>query len=382
VVLLGSQLLYHLLRFYDPDFEELFKVPADFSEHMDRSDAAQQLYAHLIATLVRKERLKPLGRAAVERVIEQSSRLAGDAKKLSLDMRRMLDLLQEAGYWSERSGNGVVTVQDVERAINARIYRSDRVREQIQGEISRGTLLIETKGDAVGQVNGLAITASGQLWFGRPSRITASVRMGDGKLIDIEREVALGGPLHSKGVLILAGFLNGRYATDVPLSLSASLVFEQSYAGIGGDSASSAELYALLSAIARVPVEQSIAVTGSVNQYGQVQAIGAVNEKIEGFFDTCRAGGLTGTQGVIIPKANVQHLMLRRDVVDGVGEGMFHIWPVRTIDEGIEILTDLSAGAADDDGHYPGDTFNGRVQKRLVDLAERRQKYEMRLRQS
>jgi predicted ATP-dependent protease len=206
--------------------------------------------------------------------------------------------------------------------------------------------------------------------------------MGDGKLVDIEREVELGGPLHSKGVLILAGFLNGRYATDVPLTLSASLVLEQSYASVAGDSASSAELYALLSAIAQVPLKQSIAVTGSVNQYGQVQAIGGVNEKVEGFFDTCCVAGLIGSQGILIPAANVHHLMLRRDVADAVKKGMFHIWPVQTIDEGIEILADLSAGAADDAGHYSHDTFNGRVQKRLIDLAEQRQRYEMRLRRS
>ncbi len=375
VVLMGRPIFYHLLREHDPEFAELFKVPADFETDMDRSPEGQRLYARLIGTVVRKEGLRPFGRDAIARVIEHSSRLAGDTQKLSIHMRSVADLLREADYWACQDGDGPVTDAHVQRAIEAQVYRSDRVLERMQEQIRRGTVLIDTEGAAVGQINGLAVFPFGDFYFGRPSRITARVRVGRGEVVDIEREVALGGPLHSKGVLTLAGFLTGRYASDTPLSLSASLVFEQSYSGIDGDSASSAELYTLLSAIAEVPIRQSLAVTGSVNQHGRIQAIGGVNEKIEGFFDVCRARGLTGEQGVLIPDSNVQHLMLRRDVREAVEAGRFHVYAVETVDEGISLLTGMPAGEPDEAGDYPADSVNGRVARRLAELAEQRRRF-------
>lgn len=371
VVLLGDRLLYYLLSALDPEFGQLFKVAADFNEEVNRDGENDLLYARLIGTIARREGLKPFDRTGVARVIEHGSRLAGDSGKLSVHMESLADVLREADYWASQNGNGAVTAEDVQRAIDARTYRSDRLRERVQEEILRGTLLIDTEGERVGQVNGLSVIELGGFAFGRPSRISARVRMGRGEVVDIEREVKLSGPIHSKGVLILAGFLGARYASERLLSLSASLVFEQSYSGVEGDSASSAELYALLSAIARVPLKQSLAVTGSVNQHGDVQAIGGVNEKIEGFFDICRRRGLTGEQGVIIPHSNVQHLMLRRDVVEAVERGEFHIYPVRTVDEGLELLTGLPAGKPDEEGRFPEDTVNGMVERRLAELGEK-----------
>jgi lon-related putative ATP-dependent protease len=375
VVLLGERLLYYTLSQLDPDFAELFKVAADFEDQMDRTPENHLLYARMIATMVRQEGLRPFDREAVARVIEQSARLAGDADRLSTHMRSIADLLREADYWAGEAQRHVVTAVDVQRAIDAQIYRSDRVRERIQEEIQRGTILIDTQGAKVGQVNGLSVITLGQFAFGRPSRITARVRLGRGEVVDIEREVALGGPIHSKGVLILASYLGARYAMDRPLSLSASLVFEQSYSGVEGDSASSTELYALLSALADLPIKQGLAVTGSVDQHGQVQAIGGVNEKIEGFFDICRAQGLTGEQGVLIPASNIKHLMLRPDVVEAVAAGRFHVYPVETIDQGIELLTGVAAGEHDDTGGFPAGSVNQRVETRLVALAEKRQTY-------
>ena len=375
VALYGEPLLYYLLYQLDPDFAELFKVEADFSEQMDRDDGNQQLYARMIATLVRQEELRPFDRAAVARVIERSARLVGDAKKLSTQTRDIADLLREADYWAREAGNDMVQAEHVRQAIEAQIYRADRIRERMQEAIQRDIVLIDTDGIRVGQVNGLSVFMLGNFAFGRPSRITARVRLGKGDVVDIEREVELGGPLHSKGVLILSGFLGARYAGEQPLSLSASLVFEQSYGGVDGDSASSAELYALLSAIAEVPIRQSLAVTGSVNQHGIVQAIGGVNEKIEGFFDVCQARGLSGEQGVLIPASNVQHLMLRQDVVEAVEAGQFHVYPVETVDQGIEILTGVPAGEPDEEGAYPEGSVNQRVKERLGKLAEKRQAF-------
>jgi lon-related putative ATP-dependent protease len=375
VALLGEPMLYYLLWQLDPDFADLFKVAADLEERMERSPENQLLYARLIATLARRQDLRPFDRGAVARIIEHSARVAGDAAKLSTHMRSISDLLQEADYRAGEAGSEVVTAAAVQRAIDGQIYRSDRLRERAQEAILRDTLFIDTVGEAIGQVNGLSVAQLGSFAFGRPTRITAQVRMGKGEVVDIEREVELGGPIHSKGVLILSGLLGGRYATERPLSLSASLVFEQSYGGVEGDSASSAELYALLSAIAEVPVRQSLAVTGSVNQHGRVQAIGGVNEKIEGFFDVCRARGLTGQQGVLIPAANVKHLMLRQDVVDAVAAGQFQVYPVEFIDQGIEILTGVPAGERDEEGNYAEGTVNHLVEKRLAQLAEKRAEF-------
>jgi lon-related putative ATP-dependent protease len=364
-----------LLSYYDPEFEEFFKVPADFDDQLERNPENDLLYARLIATLGRRENLRPLDRGAVARIIEYSARQAGDAERLSTHMRDIIDLLGEADHWAGTNGNSVVVAADVQRAIDARIFRANRIRERMREQILRGTILIDTDGTEIGQINGLSVLQLGGFAFGRPSRITARVRMGRGEVTDIEREVEMGGPIHSKGVLILSSFLAGRYAVDRPLSLGASLVFEQSYSGVEGDSASSAELYALLSAIAQVPIKQSLAVTGSVNQRGQVQAIGGVNEKIEGFFDVCRERGLDGEQGVLIPASNVKHLMLRHEVIEAVDAGQFHIYPVETIDQGIELLTGLEAGVPDAEGNYPEESINGRVKKRLDELAEKRQEF-------
>jgi predicted ATP-dependent protease len=280
--------------------------------------------------------------------------------------------MAEADYCARQAKRKEVTAADVQRAIDAQIHRADRVRQQLLEETVRGTILIDTEGERVGQVNGLSVVELGQFAFGHPSRITARVRLGKGEVIDIEREVELSGPIHSKGVLILSAFLGARYASGHPLSLSASLVFEQSYAGVEGDSASSAELYALLSALSGLPIKQSLAVTGSVNQHGEVQAIGGVNEKIEGFFDLCKARGRLDGQGVIIPSSNVRHLMLRRDVVDAVRAGQFQVFAVETIDQGIEILTGKPAGERDSAGNFPEGSVNQRVEARLIDLAAKR----------
>jgi lon-related putative ATP-dependent protease len=375
VVLTGSPMLYYLLKHGDPEFGELFKVAADFAYVIDRDGENQGDYSRLIASAVRKDRLRPFKRAAVARVIEHSSRVAGDGEKLSMHMEGLADLLREADYWAGRNGNAEVEREDVQKAIDSGIYRADKIRERMQEQINRDIVIIETQGSRVGQINGLSVLQLGDFAFGKPSRITARIRLGKGDVVDIEREVAMGGPIHSKGVLILSGFLGARYAMEQPLSLSASLVFEQSYGGIEGDSASSAELYALLSSISGVPIKQGLAVTGSVDQGGRVQAIGGVNEKIEGFFDICRARGLNGDQGVLIPRANVRHLMLRQDVIDSVGEGKFHIYPVETIDQGLELLTGMKAGEPDQSGRYPEDSVNGKVLAVLAGLAEKRVQY-------
>ena len=375
VVMVGDRRLYYLLAQHDPEFGRLFKVAADFDERIERSDDNNQFYARLVATLVRKEDLKAFDTAAVARVLEYSARHAGDSEKLSTQIEGLADVLREADYWTERAGRKLVGAADVQHALDARIHRLDRVRQQIQEEIERGTIVIDTEGETVGQINGLAVLQLGDFAFGRPSRITARVRLGRGEVVDIEREVELGGPLHSKGVLILSGYLSSFYASDRPLSLGASLVFEQSYGGVDGDSASSAELYALLSAIAEVPIKQCYAVTGSVNQRGEVQAIGGVNEKIEGFFDLCAARGMSGAQGVLIPATNVKHLMLHARVVDAVAEGKFYIYPVATIDQGLEILTGIAAGIRGPDGRFPEGTINRKVEANLIALAEKRRAF-------
>ncbi len=371
IALLGDRNLYYLLSSMDPDFNELFKVLADFDEQMERNNDSQLRYARVIARMAREDQLLPFNRQAVPRVIEHSARLVEDSQKLYTGFREIANLLREASYWAQQNGGKDVSAQDVQKAIDMQIYRADRLRERIQETILRGIYLIDTQGAKVGQVNGLSVIQLGGFSFGRPSRITASMRLGKGDLVNIEREVDLSGPIHSKGVLILAGLLGDRYARERPLSLSASLVFEQSYGEVDGDSASSAELYVLLSAIAGIPIKQSFAVTGSINQHGEVQAIGGVNEKIEGFFDICKARGLSGDQGVLIPTSNVENLMLRQDVIDAVQAGKFFIFPVQNVNQGIEILTGVPAGEPDDEGKYPPETVNGRVMARLQELAEK-----------
>ncbi len=369
VVLVGPPTVYYLLAANDEEFGDLFKIAADFEDRIERTSATTLLYARLICAMTTREKLRPLDRDAVARVIEQAARLAGDADKLSATTRAFLDLLHESDQFAVDAGKDVVGVAEVEAAIAAQIRRGDRVYRRLQEEIGRHTIRIETDGERVGQLNGLSVIGLGGLAFGQPSRITAQVRLGRGEVVDIEREVALGGPLHSKGVLILSGFLGGRFGKTRPLSLHASLVFEQSYGGVDGDSASAAELFALLSALAEAPIKQSFAVTGSIDQHGQIQAIGGVNEKIEGFFDSCRMTGFTGRQGVIIPASNVKHLMLRQDVVAAVEAGQFAIYPIDTVDQGIELLTGIPAGEADAAGEYPADTINQRVAMRLDTFA-------------
>ncbi|MGE0873202.1 MAG: Lon protease family protein [Burkholderiales bacterium] len=369
VVLVGPRMIYYLLHAYDPEFAELFKVAADFEDDFERSVEADRLYARLVATIARREKLRALDAGAVARVIEHAARTAGAAEKLSANLARLADLLRESDHWAAAGGRTVTGAADVQRAIDAQDERAGRVRDRMHEAIFKGTLLIDTRGERVGQVNGLAVTELGGRAFGIPHRITARVRLGSGRVMDIEREAELGGPIHSKGVLILSGFLASRYAAKLPLALSASLVFEQSYGGVEGDSASSAELCALLSALAEAPLRQSLAITGSVNQHGDVQAIGGVNEKIEGFFDVCRARGLAAGQGVIIPAANVQHLMLRADVVQAVAEGRFAIYPVGSIDEAAALLSGMPAGERDALGAFPPGSLNGRVEQRLTDFA-------------
>jgi lon-related putative ATP-dependent protease len=375
VILLGEPHIYYLLSLFDPEFNELFKVAVDFDYRMDRTPETQQLYARLIGTLVHREALRHLDRFAVARVVEHSARLLEDGEKLLTHTRSLTDILREADYWATQHEHKTVTRDDVQQAIDARIYRVDRIRDHIQDEIRRGTLLIDTAGVKTGQVNGLSVLDLGNFMFGRPSRITARVRMGDSEVVDIEREVELGGPIHSKGVFILSAFLGARYLPDRPLALLASLVFEQSYGEVEGDSASSAELYALLSALADAPIRQSLAATGSVNQQGEIQPIGGVNEKIEGFFDICNMRGLTGDQGVIIPATNVKHLMLRKDVREAVAAGKFAIHAIDSVDDGIELLTGMPAGQRDDRGLFPDGSINRRVEDTLARYSETMQAY-------
>ena len=371
VVLSGDRELYYLLSAADPDFSRLFKVQADFDDSIARSTENDHAYARLIASIVKEHGLKPFDAAGVARLIDEGARLADDREKLSIEIGRIADIVREADYWSGQAKRKLTTKQDVARAVDEQVQRADRLRDRAQETIARGVVLVDTEGAQVGQINGLSVLQLGSFAFGRPSRITARVRVGAGRVTDIEREVKLGGPLHSKGVMILWGFLAGRYALDVPLTLAATLVFEQSYGGVDGDSASSAELYALLSALSDQPIRQSLAVTGSVNQWGEVQAIGGVNEKIEGFFDVCRARGLNEQQGVLIPRSNVQHLMLREDVVEAVRHGQFSVYPVANIDEGIEILTGVKAGERAPEGRFPAGTINRLVEDKLRTFAER-----------
>lgn len=368
IILFGDRLFYYLLQEHDPAFNELFKVAADFEEHIERNAETHLLYARLIATLTRKDALLPYDRNAVARVIEYSARLVSDGEKLSMHMHRITDLLREADYCARQADHDVVASSDVQQAIDAQIGRQDRVRDQLYEAILQDTLMIDSQGAVTGQVNGLAVIKLGNFFFSQPIRITATSRLGKGEFVNIEREVKLSGASHSKGVLILSAFLAARYAKNQPLALSASLAFEQSYGIVDGDSASLAELCALLSNLAGVPIKQSLAVTGSVNQLGQAQAIGAVNEKIEGFFDICTARGLTGDQGVLIPAANVKHLMLRQDVVAAAEAGQFHIYAIENVDQAIALLTDLIAGEADANNEYPEGSLNQKVVVRLNEL--------------
>lgn len=375
VVLFGEPLLYYLLKEYDPEFGELFRVAADFETDVERSDDNTRKLARRIADLCRRDGLRPLASAAVARVIEQSARLVGDAQRLSSNTRYIANLLQEADHFAGSAGRTAIGADDVEAALLARTRRHDRLRDHYQQAILDNTLLITSSGGHVGQINGLAVIDLGDFRFAHPVRITATVRVGEGDVIDIERETEMGGPIHSKGVMILSSFLATRYSSQIPLSLSGSLVFEQSYGPVEGDSASLAELCALLSALSGAPIDQSLAITGSVNQFGMVQAIGGVNEKIEGFFDICRLRGLTGRQGVLIPEANLKHLMLRADVVAAAAAGRFRIHAVATVEQAIELLTGIAAGDPDDDGVVPEGSINYLVASRMAEMSQARQSF-------
>lgn len=375
IVLLGDRQLYYLLHAYDPDFGELFKVAADFETGLQRSPQNDLLYARMIATQVRSRGLAPFDRSAVTAVIQHSMRLEADSLKLSTHMRSVADLLVEANYWAGQAGRAAVTAADVQQAIHAQIERLDRIRDRSYEHILRDAVMIDTQGAVVGQVNGLSVLQIGSFSFGQPTRITATTRLGDGRVIDIERETEMGGPIHSKGVFILSSFLGARYGQAQPLALTASLTFEQSYGGVEGDSASLAELCALLSSLSQVPILQSYAMTGSVNQLGRAQVIGGVSEKVEGFFDICKARGLTGEQGVLIPASNVVNLILRQEVLDAIGAGRFRLYAIEDVDQAIEILTGMAAGAPDAEGNYPADSLNGRVQARLLRFAQLRRDY-------
>lgn len=375
LVLIGERRLYYLLASLDPEFNDLFKVQADFEDEMPRAEETELMFARLVGSMSRSERLRHLTPAAVARLIEEASRDAEDSERLSLRVGVIADVVREADFWAAGRDGELIDAEDVTKAIDEQRHRSERIRERSLEAITRKIMLIDTDGEAVGQVNGLSVISLGSLSFGKPSRISARVRMGSGKVVDIEREVELGGPIHSKGVLILSSYLASHYALTAPMSLWASLVFEQSYGGVEGDSASSAELYALLSALAEVPIKQSFAVTGSVNQFGHVQPIGGVNEKIEGFYDICRARGLTGQQGVVIPESNRVHLMLRPDVVEAAAAGQFHIHAVSTIDEGIALLTGRDAGRRGTDGRFPEGSINARVEATLERYAADRRAY-------
>ncbi len=375
VVLIGEPLIYYLLKAYDPEFISLFKVQADFETDMERSKESQELYATLIARLAKDKGLLPLHRTAVARLIEQATREAGDREKLSLRIREFADLIQEADYLAKKENKTTIVDTDVEKAIAASKRRGGRIKDRLFEAMEHNIHYIETQGAKVGQINGISVLMLGHDSFGCLSRITAQTRPGKGKIVDIEREVELGGPIHSKGVMILSSFLSSRYARTIPLSLEASVVFEQTYGGVEGDSASCAELCALLSSLADVPIRQTLAITGSVSQKGEVQAIGGVNEKIEGFFDLCENRGLSGEQGVIIPASNVRHLMLKQEVVTAMEQGKFSVTAVNTVDEAVELLTSLESGQRDDEGNYPADSINGRVEATLQAFARDLQEF-------
>ena len=372
VVLVGDWSTYVALYDMDDDFRKIFKVRADFGVWMDRTQETTQQYAQFIARRVRADSLLPFDRSAVARVVEVGAHQASDKQKLSTRFSGVVEVLHEASYWASRNDQKVVTTADVERAVEEGRYRASQLQEQVRRQILEGTVRVETGGWAVGQVNGLTVLEVADYEFAIPARISAQTYMGRGNVVVIDREANLAGNIHSKGVLILQGYLGARYAQEKPLTLSASLTFEQNYDRIDGDSASSAELYAMLSSLSGLPIRQDLAVTGSVDQQGRVQAIGAVTVKIEGFFDICYARGLTGNQGVLIPVSNVRNVILRQDVVQAVREGAFHVYSVATVDEGMELLTGVEAGAADAEGAYPEGSVNFLVHKRLLEMAEER----------
>ncbi|NWG02271.1 MAG: AAA family ATPase [Syntrophaceae bacterium] len=376
VIMIGDTQIYYLLYSLDDDFKKIFKIKADFDSVMNKDDQKVHQYATFIRKICDEDRLRAFDKTGVAAVVEYGVKITGRQKKLSTRFHLIADLLREANYWAEKDGSQVVTEKHVDKAIEKKNYRVNLIEEKIQEMIDDGTILIDSDGMVVGQVNGLSVYNMGDYMFGKPSRITAKTSLGKAGIINIEREAEMSGPIHNKGVYILAGYLRGKYAQDKPITMSASLCFEQSYSGVEGDSASSTEIYALLSSLSNLPLRQDIAVTGSVNQKGEIQPIGGVNEKIEGFFDVCKSKGLTGKQGVMIPHLNVDDLMLRKDVVEAVKEGKFHIYPVQTIDQGIEILTGVEAGKKLENGRFKEGTVNDLVDKKLRELGTKIKEYE------
>jgi ATP-dependent Lon protease len=376
VIMIGDTYLYHLLFNLDDDFKKIFKIKADFDSVMKKDVGKINQYASFIRKICDEEKLKPFDKTGIAAVVEYGVRITGRQKKLSTRFHLIADLLREANYWAVKDGSEVVKEQHVDKAVEKKIYRLNLIEERIQEMIDEGTILIDSDGMVVGQVNGLSIYNLGDYMFGKPSRITVKTSMGKAGIINIEREAEMSGPTHNKGVYILAGYLRGKYAQDKPITMSASICFEQSYSGVDGDSASSTEIYALLSSLSALPLRQDMAVTGSVNQKGEIQPIGGVNEKIEGFFDVCKAKGLTGKQGVMIPHLNIDDLMLRKDVVEAVKEGKFHIYSVKTIDQGIEILTGVEAGGKLEDGKFKEGSVNDLVDKKLRELGTKIKEFE------
>jgi lon-related putative ATP-dependent protease len=375
IIMIGSPWIYYLLYYLEPDYRKLFKVKADFESRVKRTPDVLKGYAQFVSSHCKKENLLPFHRNAVSALMEYAARSVEDQSKLSSQFMEISDLIREADYWARKDAKTVVDADAIKRAIEEKVFRSNLIEERIQELIAEGTLFVDTEGAEVGQVNGLSVIQLADYTFGRPSRVTARIFMGRGGMVNIEREVKLSGPIHDKGVMILTGYLGGKYAHDKPLTFSASICFEQSYEGVEGDSASSTELYALLSALSGVPLKQGIAVTGSVNQLGKIQPIGGVNHKIEGFYAVCKEKGLTGAQGVIIPKSNERNLMLKDEVIEAVRAGKFHIWSVETIDQGIELLTGVPAGEMQPDGSYPEGSISGLVDKRLRELVESMKKF-------
>lgn len=369
VILIGTPGLFHLLHMVDEDFRKLFKIKADFDIEMPRNEETMYQYAMFVCSLCRRENLRHFDRTGVARLLEHAVRLAGDRQKVTTRFNEIVEVIYEADAWAQEDGADVVSAQHVDRAIREKIFRSDRIEEKIREMVTRGHILVQTTGSVIGQVNGLSVLQMDDYAFGRPSRITARTFLGEKGIVNIEREIEMSGRIHDKGVLTLAGYLGGKYAQDQPLSLTASITFEQLYEGIDGDSASSAELYALLSSLADLPLRQDLAVTGSVDQFGRIQPVGGVNEKIEGFFRVCREKGLTGTQGVIIPAQNVENLVLDDEVVEAVRQGLFHIYAIQDIDEGLELLTGVPAGQPDENLNYPPESVHGRVKAKLATFA-------------
>ncbi len=369
VILVGDPWVYYLLNHHDPEFPALFKVQAEFEEDMNRTTNSLQLFGSLIGTIARDQELLPLHRTAVARVIDEAGRRAGDHDKLSLHIRELADLIQEADHLTRNKLHSVISAMEINEALTATRRRAGRIRDRIAETIDLEIHRIETSGARIGQVNGLSFIDLGNDMFGCPTQITATTRPGDGEIVDIEREVELGGPAHSKGVLILGAFLGSHYARSIPLSLHASVVFEQSYGEVDGDSASCAELCALLSSLAQIPIKQGLAITGSISQLGNIQAIGGVNEKIEGFFDLCQRRGFSEEQGVIIPATNIRHLMLKQEVVDAIAAGTFSLYGVEHVDEAIELLTGLQAGKRDSEGNYPEGSLNQLIEETLFRFA-------------